>query len=94
MQIHIINLDYLVEESEVAKVRPAHRDFLDIGYSNGIFLASGPKVPKTGGVILALGNIETIKEFIKNDPFYIHKIASYTFQTFDAVKYADILDNI
>ncbi|MED7818367.1 MULTISPECIES: YciI family protein [unclassified Francisella] len=87
MHIHIIDLQYLVEESEVAKIRPSHRDFLDIGYNKGIFLASGPKIPKTGGVILALGNIDEIKEFIKNDPFYINNIAKYSFSSFDAVKH-------
>lgn len=94
MQLHIIDLHYLVEENEVAKIRPSHRDFLDIGYEKGIFLASGPKVPKTGGVIMALGNMETIKEFIKKDPFYINDIAEYSFQTFDAVKYTDALANL
>ncbi|AIT10072.1 hypothetical protein LO80_08885 [Candidatus Francisella endociliophora] len=94
MQIHIIDLHYLVEENEVAKIRPAHRDFLDIGYKEGVFLASGPKIPKTGGIILALGSIETIKKFIKKDPFYLHEIAKYSFKTFDAVKHADVLTNL
>lgn len=88
MQIHIIDLHYLVDENEVAKIRPSHRDFLDVGYKKGILLASGPKIPKTGGVILAIGNIEEIKEFIKNDPFYINNIAKYSFSSFDAVKHA------
>ncbi|QIW10548.1 YciI family protein [Francisella sp. LA112445] len=88
MHIHIINLEYLVEESEVAKIRPAHRNFLDIGYKKGILLASGPKIPKTGGVILATGDFEEIKDFIKNDPFYINNIAAYSFSSFDAVKHA------
>lgn len=87
MHIHIINLDYLVEESEVAKIRPAHREFLDVGYKKGILLASGPKIPKTGGVILAIGNIEEIKDFIKNDPFYVNNIAKYSLSSFEAVKH-------
>ena len=39
MQIHIIDLHYLVPEDKVAKIRPEHRDFLDIGYKKNIFLA-------------------------------------------------------
>jgi uncharacterized protein YciI len=69
MEIHIINLEYLVAEEEVARIRPAHREFLDIGYTKGIFIASGPKSTKTGGVILASANINEIQEFVKNDPF-------------------------
>ena len=87
MNIHIIDLHYLVNEGEVAKVRPAHREFLDSGYKNGMFIASGPREDKTGGVILTKGDIEQIKIFIKNDPFYTHNIAQYSFSTFDAVKY-------
>lgn len=53
MQIYIIDLHYLVTQEEAAKIRPSHRNFLDIGYTNGIFLISRPKTSKTGGVIIA-----------------------------------------
>lgn len=58
MQIHIIDLHYLVTQEEAAKIRPSHRNFLDMGlwlYTNGIFLTSRPKTSKTGGVIIARG---------------------------------------
>ena len=87
MNIHIIDLHYLVNEDEVTEVRPAHRKFLDRGYENGMFIASGPKADKTGGVILAKGDISEIKAFIKNDPFYSNHIARYSFNSFDAVKH-------
>ena len=87
MNIHIINLHYLTNEEQVAKIRPAHREFLDLGYAERIFIASGPKSDKTGGIILSKGNIEDIKIFIKNDPYYTNNIAKYSFSTFDAVKH-------
>lgn len=87
MNIHIIDLHYLVKEEFVATIRPAHREFLDSGYKQNIFIASGPKADKTGGIILARGNLDEIKSFIKNDPFYIKNIAKYSFNTFDAVKH-------
>ncbi|MDE4969757.1 hypothetical protein, partial [Francisella tularensis] len=43
MQIHIIDIHYLDTQEEIAKVRPLHRDLLDIGYNKGIFIESGPK---------------------------------------------------
>ncbi len=93
MQIHIIDLKYLVNEDKVAAVRPLHREFLDIGYEKGILLASGHKSDKTGGIILAKGDIEDIKKFIENDPFYTSNIAQYSFNTFDAVKHIKELTN-
>lgn len=91
MNIHIVNLEYLVSEQDVAKIRPSHRDFLDTGYSKGIFIASGPKSTKDGGIILAIGNLDEIKTFVKDDPFYIQNIAKYRFSSFEAVKHIDEL---
>lgn len=94
MQIHIINLHYIVEASDVDKIRPCHREFLDKGYAKSIFLASGPKSTNAGGVILAVGDIKKIKEFIKNDPYYLNNIAKYEFSTFNAVKHIPELANL
>jgi uncharacterized protein YciI len=98
MNIHIINLEYLVDEDAIAKIRPLHREFLDTGYANGMFLASGPNSTKTAGVILAVGKIEDIQVFLQDDPFHINEIAEYSFSTFDAVKHcenlSDVLNNI
>jgi uncharacterized protein YciI len=44
----------------------------------GSFLASGRKVPRTGGVILARGaSREEIETIINLDPFYRHHVAEY-----------------
>ena len=37
MQIHVIDLHYLVTQEKVAKIRPSHRGFLDIGYIREYF---------------------------------------------------------
>lgn len=88
MKIHIIELRYIKSEDEISRVRPAHREFLDIGYKNKLFLASGPKEDKTGGIILAVGDINEIKELLKDDPFHKEEVAEYSFTSFDAVKSA------
>ncbi|MBK2356890.1 YciI family protein [Francisella hispaniensis] len=93
MQIHIIDIHYLATQEEIAKVRPLHRDFLDIGYNKGIFIASGSKTSKTGGIIIARGDIEEIKKFIKDDPYRTNKVAEYHFISFDAVKHIPELTN-
>jgi uncharacterized protein YciI len=46
-------------------------------------LASGPQVPRTGGVIIAQGpNKQYIEDIIKNDPFHINKVAQYQIYEF------------
>ncbi len=88
MNIHIINIKYTASNDDIANIRPAHREFLDIGYSNGILLASGPKEDKTGGIILATGDIDKVKAFLANDPFQKNNVAEYSFSSFDAIKHA------
>ena len=45
--------------------------------TRGWFLASGRKVPRTGGVILAIGERAGIEAYVAADPFTIHGIAEY-----------------
>lgn len=65
-----------------------HREFLESHYQNNCFVVSGPRNPRTGGVILSqLKDREQLMNLLKQDPFYIHDIASYELIEFDPVKY-------
>jgi uncharacterized protein YciI len=66
----------------------AHRDFLEKYYSKKVFLASGPKKPRNGGVILAAGDLSVIEALIKEDPFYQQDIAAYRLIEFEPNQYA------
>lgn len=87
----IIDLTYKKPIEEVDKHLVAHRDFLEEHYRTGIFIASGPKDPRDGGVIIALAEQPAIEDIIKNDPFYQHGIADYQITEFIPVKYCDAL---
>lgn len=51
-------------------------------------IASGPRNPRNGGIILSqLTDREQIDAIIKNDPFYVHGIAKYELFEFSPVKY-------
>ena len=50
----IVDLTYVKPLEEVDKNIQEHMLFLDKYYSSGKFLISGRKVPRTGGVIIAL----------------------------------------
>lgn len=65
-----------------------HRAFLEEGYKKNYFVASGPKNPRTGGIIISqLKNREQLENILKQDPFCLHDAADYNITEFDPVKY-------
>ena len=79
----IISLTYHKSLEEVDKHLSAHVEFLKEHYAKGIFLASGRKNPRNGGIILALAPSKTeIEAIIALDPFYIHDVATYEITEF------------
>ena len=84
----VVLLTYQKPLSDVDLHLQAHRQFLDEGYSKGYFIASGPQIPRTGGVILStLAAKEQLEKIIAQDPFYQLEIASYSIIEFQTVKY-------
>jgi len=73
----IIELTYKKPLEEVNKFLDKHCRFLDTYYSAGIFIASGAKTPRDGGIIIALIERNAVEALLKNDPFYQHEIAEY-----------------
>lgn len=73
----ILSLTYKKPTEEADKHMAAHMDWLKAAYADGTFLASGRKVPRTGGVILAKGERAAIESLCASDPFSIHEIADY-----------------
>lgn len=56
----------------------AHREFLERQYAAGVFLLSGRKEPRDGGVILANApSLETLQSVVAEDPFHVHGVAAY-----------------
>ena len=79
---------YLVPLEEVDARLPEHRVFLDRFYREGKFVFSGPREPRTGGVILV--NVDTELEAMKivvEDPFFSEKIADYDVIRFTPTKH-------
>ena len=90
----IIELTYKQPLTVVNSLLSEHRAFLDKYYTQGVFIASGPKDPRDGGIILALSDKESIADIIKNDPFYQHSVADYRVTQFEPVKYSHLLDAV
>lgn len=91
----VIMVNYIKPLSEIDAHLEAHRRFLDEGYAEGCFLASGPRVPRTGGVILAkAASTEELKAFIKKDPFNRAGVATYDIVEFNAMKFDPRLQQV
>jgi len=79
----VIIVDYVKPLSEVDRWLEAHREFLREQYAAGLFLASGPREPRDGGLILAHGcNRAALEVLLEADPFKREGVARYTILEF------------
>ena len=76
MAMFVIELIYKADLAEIDAHMAAHVAFLKKHYASGNFLVSGRKVPRDGGVILAIGvDRATIEAIAKEDPFVSRALA-------------------
>ena len=86
----VIELIYKAPLSEIDAHMRAHVKFLNKYYSSGHFLVSGRKIPRDGGIILAVGrNREEIQSIVEEDPFYARGLADFRITEFRASQRAD-----
>jgi uncharacterized protein YciI len=65
------------------KFQEEHVAYLKEEYANGNFIASGRKMPRTGGIIPAkVDSREILDSIIKREPFYKNNIAEYDITEF------------
>lgn len=84
----IISLTYKVPIENVEQHIPEHNSFLQKYYSAGLFIASGRKEPRTGGVIVCNASSKNeVEKIITEDPFHIHQVADYDITEFIPTKY-------
>ncbi|MER3463543.1 MAG: GTP cyclohydrolase [Chitinophagaceae bacterium] len=79
----IIELTYKVSLDQIDQYLESHVEFLDEYFASGNFIASGRKVPRDGGIILAIPiNRTEVEAIIKQDPFYQNQLADYKITEF------------
>ncbi len=87
MKHFLIDITYIKNLDVVEQHTAAHREFLAVGYDRNMILFSGPKVPRTGGLIIARAGSEAeVRNFFQGDPFVTEGIAEYRFTEFNPVK--------
>jgi len=88
----VIELNYKVDLAEIDAHMTAHVRFLKKYYTSGNFLVSGRKIPRDGGIILAVGkHRQDIEAIIKEDPFCAHGLADFRVIEFRASQRANDL---
>lgn len=86
----IISLTYKVTIENVELYIPEHNSFLQKYYAAGLFIASGRKEPRTGGIIICNApSRNVIEQIITEDPFHLHQVAEYDITEFIPTKYND-----
>ncbi|MEU4464666.1 YciI family protein [Streptomyces sp. NPDC024017] len=89
----VLELTYTAPLEAVDAVLPAHVAWLDEQYERGVFLASGRKNPRDGGVIIAVaGDRARIEEITAEDPFVTAGVCAYRVTEFTATKTAPALE--
>lgn len=79
----IISLHYIVPLEQLDEHMAEHVKFLNTYYKQNIFLTSGRKVPRTGGIILArAASKEVLETIMSEDPFCKHGLAEVTVTEF------------
>ena len=74
----VILLDYVEPLEAIDAAMKEHVAFLERCYAAGVFLVSGRRVPREGGVILAVApNREDLDEIMAHDPFIVRRLARY-----------------
>ncbi|MET3230689.1 UNVERIFIED_ORG: uncharacterized protein YciI [Burkholderia sp. 1263] len=87
--MYVINLIYTAPLERIDDALEAHRAFLTKHFDAGVFVAAGPKMPRDGGIILAV-RIERDKldEILASDPFAQQNLARYEVTEFKTTRLA------
>jgi uncharacterized protein YciI len=74
----VVTLTYLKPVEDIDALMAGHLAWLEAHYASGLFVASGRRVPRTGGVILARsGDEAALRAALAADPFTVHQAARF-----------------
>ncbi|HQQ83686.1 MAG TPA: YciI family protein [Cyclobacteriaceae bacterium] len=79
----IVDLQYVTALEKLDQHMTDHVRFLQKYYKLNVFLTSGRKVPRTGGIILAAApSRKDLEDIMAEDPFCQHGLAKVTITEF------------
>ncbi|WFF42226.1 GTP cyclohydrolase [Salinicola endophyticus] len=73
----IVSLTYKVPLERIEAHIEGHMAWLEDAYARGLLIASGRKVPRSGGVLLSHAERPALEACLATDPFQSHDLADY-----------------
>ena len=93
--LFVVELLYKAPLTQIDAAMTAHVRFLKTQYAAGHFLVSGRKIPRDGGIILAVGDSrEQIEAIMREDPFCARGLADTRIIQFRASQRADDIQKL
>jgi uncharacterized protein YciI len=91
----VLELTYTVPLEQVQSLLEEHMGWVRTQYEAGVFVASGRKEPRDGGVILAVGNDrDAIEKLVAADPFSVAGVCEYRVTHFLATSVAPVVEGL
>jgi uncharacterized protein YciI len=93
--VFVVTLTYVAEIEEIDEAMDEHVAWLEKQFADGVFIASGRRIPRQGGVILADGlERADLNRRLALDPFAEKCLADYTVVEFDPNRTAGGYENL
>jgi uncharacterized protein YciI len=86
----VIELVYTADLAQIDAHMKEHMTYVRRHYEAGTFIMSGRKVPRDGGILLAIGTDRAqVEQLVRQDPFVVHGVANYRIIQFNVSQRAD-----
>ncbi|TDL31702.1 YciI family protein [Arthrobacter nitrophenolicus] len=92
--MYVVSLTYRVPQDIVDFHNDAHISWLQQAFDDGVFIAAGRKVPRTGGLLLSRADRATLDASLAQDPFYTNGVADFEVVEFHAGRVAPGFENL
>jgi uncharacterized protein YciI len=92
--MYVVSLTYRVPQDIVDFHNDAHISWLQQAFDDGVFIAAGRKIPRTGGLLLSQADRATLDVALARDPFYVNGVADFEVIEFHAGRVAPGFENL
>jgi uncharacterized protein YciI len=92
--MYVVSLSYRVPQDIVDFHNDAHIAWLQKAFDDGVFIAAGRKVPRTGGLLLSQADRASLDASLAQDPFYSNGVAEFEVVEFHAGRVAPGFENL